>query len=136
MCDDCAEHIARERASLPGLDGPALHIAVGALYGGGPCDHVDYDGSDVIRAYEALWSQALRDRDRARADATALREHMAEVTDLFGTVTSYPDRVHPGRACVRYGTFAVETHEKVVAALRKARELSGPNDDSQPPKEA
>lgn len=73
-CPDCADHIEAQRRELPGLTGPALHIAVGALYGGSSCDHVDYDGSDMIRAYEALWSHALRERDRARAEAGRLRK--------------------------------------------------------------
>jgi hypothetical protein len=75
-CDDCAEHIEAQRSELPGLDGAALHIAVGALYGGGPCDHVDYTLEDEARAYEALWHHALRQREHLRA---ALSQALASI---------------------------------------------------------
>lgn len=68
VCEDCADLIERERADLPGLESAALHIAVGALYGGSACDHVDWAYEDAAKAFEALWSQRGRERDRLRAD--------------------------------------------------------------------
>ena len=59
-CADCADLIEHERGDLPGLDAAALHIAVGALYGGWACDHVDWSYEDAAKAFEALWAQRGR----------------------------------------------------------------------------
>lgn len=75
-CDDCAEHIEREMLGLPGLNGPALHLAVGALYGGSACDHVEYTDEDWTKALDALRAHAIRQRDR-------LREGINRVQDAY-----------------------------------------------------
>jgi hypothetical protein len=81
-CEDCANLIEAERNDLPGLDGPALHIAVGALYGGSACDHVDYGPEDEARAGFALWNHAIRQRDKARAEVAQLRAVIDKAYDV------------------------------------------------------
>lgn len=66
-CDDCADD--RERAEhlglrLDDLPGASLHIAVGVLYGGWCCDHIDYTPEDEARAFSVLYQRTLRERDR------------------------------------------------------------------------
>lgn len=75
-CDECRETIERHRREFDLPTEAALHVAVGALYGGSPCDHVEYDETDVARAYAALWHREMRERDRLRAENERLREDL------------------------------------------------------------
>lgn len=82
ICNDCADDCERaEHAGLRGLEGPALHIAVGVLYGGWACDHIDYEDQHIAEAYAALYEREMRCRDVLRAGLNAL-EH--EVVREYG----------------------------------------------------
>ncbi len=82
-CDDCADHIARWGQDYPNLKGEALHIAVGAAMGGWACDHVDWDDDDAARAYEALWLERGRERERLRAEIAELRAELGRRDDAL-----------------------------------------------------
>src|SRR5690349_6059385 len=73
-CDQCRELIEQHRSEFDLPTEAALHIAVGILYGGWACDHVEWDDEDAVRAYAALYEREVRWRDRLRTQNEALRE--------------------------------------------------------------
>lgn len=66
-CEDCRELFTQH--DLSGLGEPPAHIALGALYGGGPCDHVQFTPEDEV---EALRWLLLRESRRVDAASNAL----------------------------------------------------------------
>lgn len=86
VCDDCADDAERAaHDDLRGLEGPALHIAVGILYGSWACDHVEYEDQHIAEAYGALYAREVRRRDIMRAGLNALEREVVREYGISAT---------------------------------------------------
>jgi hypothetical protein len=70
-CDDCRDSFTQ--CDWSGISEAAAHIAMGALGGGSPCDHGDYDAEDEAQAWRWLWQWQSRRVDTASNALMAIR---------------------------------------------------------------
>lgn len=92
-CRDCLDLLAEHSQETQGLSDAATHLAVGMLYGGGPCDHVDYTDSDLADAYRWMLARTLRQRDLFSTALQAVARN--DRTGIYRIDEPRPDGVCP-----------------------------------------